>query len=75
MTNIRGIFLATALAAAAMVPMAAFDCASASSATTDELNRDSDAALQNLYAHRPFAEVVAKHAKAILIFPTSSKQA
>ncbi len=73
MTNIRGIFLATALATAAMVPMAAFDSASAADATTDELNRDSDAALQNLYAHRPFAEEVSRHAKAILIFPNIVK--
>ncbi|MGB8364411.1 MAG: YSC84-related protein [Rhizomicrobium sp.] len=73
MTNIRGIFLATALATAAIVPMAEFDCASAASATTDELNRDSDAALRNLYAHRPFAEEVSRHAKAILIFPNIVK--
>ena len=68
MTNIRSIFLATALATAAMIPMAAFDFANADP-TTAELNRDSDAALQNLYAHRPFAADVARHAKAILIFP------
>ena len=30
-------------------------------------------ALQNLYAHRPFAAEIAKHAKAILIFPNIVK--
>jgi lipid-binding SYLF domain-containing protein len=73
MTNIRTLLLATALATATMVPLAAFDCASAASATTEELNRDSDAALQNLYAHRPFAEEISRHAKAILIFPNIVK--
>jgi lipid-binding SYLF domain-containing protein len=69
----KSIFLATALAAASIIPLTAFDCACAASATTAELNRDSDAALQNLYAHRPFAKVVAEHAKAILIFPSIVK--
>ena len=73
MTNMKSIFLATALAAASIIPLTAFDCACAASATTAELNRDSDAALQNLYAHRPFAKVVAEHAKAILIFPSIVK--
>lgn len=73
MANIRTLLLATALATTTIAPMAAFDAASAASATTDELNTDSNAALQNLYAHRPFAEEISRHAKAILIFPNIVK--
>jgi lipid-binding SYLF domain-containing protein len=71
MTNLRTILLATALAAAAVIPMAAFSAASA--ATADDLNRDSAQALQNLYQTHPFAEQISKHAKAILIFPNIVK--
>lgn len=73
MTNIRSLLLATALAAAMLVPLAAFDGAAAETKTADELNRDSDAALQNLYRTHPFAENLAHHAKAILIFPNVVK--
>jgi lipid-binding SYLF domain-containing protein len=71
MTNFRTIFLAAALAATAIVPVAAVDPASA--AATGELNRDSDTALQNLYRTHPFAEELSRHAKAILIFPNIVK--
>ena len=54
MTNIRTILLATALAMAAALPVAAFSAANA--ATASDLNRDSDMALQNLYRAHPFAE-------------------
>jgi lipid-binding SYLF domain-containing protein len=73
MTNLKSLLLATAIATAAMIPMAAFDSAAAASATTEELNRDSNAALQNLYAHHPFAREIARHARAILIFPNIVK--
>ena len=71
--NIRTILLATAFASAAMVPAAALDTASAASATSQELNTDSDAALRNLYRTHPFAEELGRHAKAILIFPNVVK--
>src|SRR5579864_6537085 len=71
--NIRKIFLATALASATMVPVAALDAANAASATSDELNTDSTAALRNLYRTHPFAEELGRHAKAILIFPNVVK--
>lgn len=73
MTNLRSLLLATALAGAATIPIAGFDSARAASTTTRELNRDSDEALQNLYEHRPVAEEIARHARAILIFPTIVK--
>jgi len=73
MTTLKTLFLTTAIAAAAMIPMAALAPASAVSADTNELNRDSESALQNLYQHRPFAAEVAKHARAILIFPNIVK--
>jgi lipid-binding SYLF domain-containing protein len=38
-------------------------------ATADDLNRDSAAALQTLYKANPTAEVIAKKARAILVFP------
>ena len=71
MINFRTILLATALATASAIPMAAFSAASA--ATADDLNRDSDMALQNLYRTHPFAEELSKHARAILIFPNIVK--
>lgn len=69
--NIRTILLATALATAMIIPVATFGAASA--ATADDLNRDSDMALQNLYRAHPFAQELSKHARAILIFPNIVK--
>src|ERR1700739_2787606 len=71
MMNLRTILLATALATAAIIPMAVV-CA-ANAATADDLNRDSSMALQNLYRTHPFAEELSKHARAILIFPNIVK--
>ena len=71
MMNFRSIFLATALATAAMVPLGMVGCANAASAV--DLNRDSDQALQSLYRTHPFAEQISKHARAILIFPNVVK--
>ena len=71
MINIRSILLATALATASMVPAAVLNSANAASAS--ELDRDSNAALQNLYKTHPFAEELSRHAKAILIFPNIVK--
>ncbi|MGA7675189.1 MAG: YSC84-related protein [Rhizomicrobium sp.] len=71
MMNLRSVFLATALATAAIVPLGMVGCAYAASEA--DLNRDSDQALQLLYRTHPFAQELAKHAKAILIFPNIVK--
>ena len=41
----------------------------ATAATAEDLDKDAAQALQNLYKSRPVADVVAKKAKAILVFP------
>jgi lipid-binding SYLF domain-containing protein len=71
MMNIRSAFLATALATATLASVGMFSCAYAASA--EDLNRDSDQALQSLYRTHPFAEQVSRHAKAILVFPNIVK--
>jgi lipid-binding SYLF domain-containing protein len=38
-------------------------------ATAEDLDKDADQALTTLYGHNPTAEVIAKKAKAILVFP------
>ena len=66
--NIRAILLATVLATSAAVGAGgALSVAYADSPA--DLNRDSDAALQQLYANNPAAAAIGKQAKAILIFP------
>jgi lipid-binding SYLF domain-containing protein len=67
MTNIRSKVVTAALAAAAIVGAGLFD--SASAATPQEINHDSDRALEQLYQINPTAEVIAHKARAILIFP------
>jgi lipid-binding SYLF domain-containing protein len=69
--NIRGIFLATALAAGTIGSVSLFDCASA--ATTEDLNRDSNQALEKLYRTNPVAEDISRHAREVLIFPNIVK--
>jgi lipid-binding SYLF domain-containing protein len=73
MMKIRSAFLATALAMAAVAPMTLPDRAHAAAATTDELNRDADQALQLLYRTNPAAAAIAKSARAVLIFPNIVK--
>jgi lipid-binding SYLF domain-containing protein len=41
----------------------------ASAATAEEINTDSQQALQRLYKINPFAETISRNAKAILVFP------
>jgi lipid-binding SYLF domain-containing protein len=68
--NIRALLLATSLATAVMsvgITSAAY------AASAEDLNRDSDQALQLLYKNHPFAEMLSHHAKAILIFPNIVK--
>ncbi len=71
MKNFRRIALATSLAAAVIVPMAAAGPAFAESAA--DLNRESDSALQTLYRSNPTAELLSHRARAILIFPNIVK--
>lgn len=68
--NIRALLLATSLATA-MVSVGVTGAAYAASA--EDLNRDSDQALQQLYRTHPFAEELSHRAKAILIFPNIVK--
>jgi len=72
MINIRAIFLATSFAVATLVSAATYDRASAAT-TADDLNRDADQALQMLYRTNPVAEDLAKHARAVLVFPNIVK--
>jgi len=69
--NTRGLALALALTTAAVsfvvVPQAA------EAATKADLNRESEAALNTLYAHNPAAKAIGAKAKAILIFPSIVK--
>lgn len=69
--RISGLTLALALSSAALIP--ALLPQTATAATTADLNHDSDAALQTLYAANPTAKMIASHAKAILIFPSIVK--
>ena len=71
MMNIRGILLAASLATAVMLPIGMVDSAYAASA--EDLNRDSDQALQTLYRSHPFADRLSHRAKAILVFPNIVK--
>jgi lipid-binding SYLF domain-containing protein len=68
--NIRALLLATSLATA-MVSVGMAGAATAASA--EDLNRDSDQALQQLYSTHPFAEELSHRAKAILVFPNIVK--
>lgn len=72
MINIRAIFLVTSFAVATLVSAATYDRASAAT-TADDLNRDADQALQMLYRTNPVAEDLAKHARAVLVFPNIVK--
>lgn len=71
MLNIRTLIVAAALATGAVISAGVFTYANA--ATTADLNRDSDEALQTLYRTHPFAEQLSHRAKAILIFPNIVK--
>lgn len=67
----NGFALAMALTTAAMAP--AILPMTAEAATKAELNAQSAAALDGLYAHNPAAKAIAPKAKAILIFPSIVK--
>lgn len=67
----RIVFLALMLTAASFAHMAQTNAAHA--ATAEDLNRDSNQALQNLYKTNPIAEKLSHSAKAVLVFPNIVK--
>lgn len=67
MINFRAVLVATSLATASLTPLMAPTCANAASAA--DLDQDSNQALKQLYSKNPSAELLAKHARAILVFP------
>lgn len=69
--NIRSIFLAGALATAAL--SSSLFVGSALAASTEDLDKDSDQALQILYKSNPAAEAISKKARAVLVFPNIVK--
>jgi lipid-binding SYLF domain-containing protein len=71
MMNIRRMALTTAFALSVATPLAIPHQAQAASA--EDLNRDSDQALQTLYRTNPTAELLSHRARAILVFPNIVK--
>ena len=69
--NIKKIALAAALATATITSAGVYS--NAKEATQEELNADSNAALQKLYATNPTAAAIGRQARAILIFPNIIK--
>ena len=66
----------TFLTAAAVAALTMFAVVSTAHAETPEhIDRSSDAALQQLYDTNPAARAIAEHARAILVFPASSRPA
>jgi len=71
MANARNIFLALLLAVASTVSTGVINHASA--ATAQDLDRDSQQALQKLAQINPLAAKLARTAKAVLVFPNIVK--
>lgn len=71
MNNIRTHFLAFIVSAVAVVSMGAMNQASA--ATAQDLDRDSQQALQTLYKAEPVSKTLAQTAKGVLVFPNIVK--
>jgi lipid-binding SYLF domain-containing protein len=71
MRSIRHFFLSLVLSACMTLSCGAFTNVQA--ATPEDLNRDSDTALHQLYSTNPFAASLGPKAKAILIFPSIIK--
>jgi len=69
MMNTRHFVLAVGLALAAAVPMTAVTFDQAAAASSEDLNKDADQALQTLYRTNPVAQNISKQAKAVLVFP------
>lgn len=73
MTNTRYALVALCLASACALPALVTTSHRAVAATAADLNADSERALQRLYRTQPFAQTIARQAKAILIFPNIVK--
>jgi len=75
LTDTRQIILAAGLAFAGAVPIsiASTSHAIASPTGEEQLNRDSDQALQRLYESHPSVESLSRNARAVLIFPNVVK--
>ena len=67
----KSLAVALLIATATLAPVGARDFASA--ATSEDLDRDSQQALQTLRNTNPFADKLAKQARAILVFPNIVK--
>jgi len=66
MSKLRPLLMAALIAATAPALIAP---ATAHAASATKIRRESDAALQQLYAKNPSAKLLGQHARAILIFP------
>ncbi len=73
MMHARKMFLALGLAAAAALPLSIVTVERATAATADDLDRDSNQALQSLYRTNPLAASIGRKARAILVFPNIVK--
>ena len=75
MLNIRNSFKSFLLAIATVVSVGSLTGTfnSAHAATAEDLNKDAEHSLQQLYKTNPAAADLAKHAKAILVFPNIVK--
>lgn len=72
MTNVRRIFLALILVAAATFSIGATS-SRANAATAEDLDKNAAQALQLLYKTNPIAAEISKKAKAVLVFPNIVK--
>lgn len=73
MKKSKQMLLALGLAVVGAVPVSFATINTASAATAEDLNRDSNQALQTLYRTNPLAKDVSRHAKAVLVFPNIVK--
>ncbi|MCE9648784.1 MAG: lipid-binding SYLF domain-containing protein [Parvibaculum sp.] len=72
MANTRRFFMALLFAVATTVSLGSI-ATHANAATAEDLNKESNIALQKLYKTNPTAEKIGKQAKAVLIFPSIVK--
>ncbi|MCP5433797.1 MAG: twin-arginine translocation pathway signal protein [Alphaproteobacteria bacterium] len=68
---VASLSVATLLAAASIAPTATFSTARA--AETNEIDQNSKAALESLYASNPSAKAISEKARAVLVFPSIVK--
>jgi lipid-binding SYLF domain-containing protein len=71
MENIRKTFLVPVLAVSLLFLIAAMN--SAGAATSQDIDRDSQQAMQNLYQTNSLAKSISQSAKAVLVFPNIVK--